>query len=315
MTSVSSGRGDSFAANPPAGMGLFLVHGGDEGLVADRVNMLLKAGASGAGLPVEVLKLDGDQVSREPHRLLDEVYSRPLFGDAVRKIQINTQGRDISAILQQVIGDSPEGTTIVVKAGLLKKGHRLRTLFEEARNAAAIECFPDRPADLASRVDRDLRELGISLQQSARAALLRLLDGDRQGARNELAKLALYCHGLDDIGAAEIQAILGEGAQVDLDEVIEEALSRRRPAGAAQISLLGADSEAFVRRLIFRMLAAHRNGLGLDGRPGPDGAGTGPRTNVLMSLKTLQTRLRTDPALSHLLAERGLWALASRQRN
>src|SRR6202050_5415364 len=184
---------DAFLARPDPGRPIILLYGPDAGLVRERADALLASAVDDPSDPFSLVRLDGDELSAEPSRLVDEAMTIPLFGGR-RAIRIRAGSRSFAAAIG-TLADSPiRDCRIVIEAGELRPESPLRKACERARTAVAIGCYPDGERDLVRLIDDELRLSNLHIAADARAALTALLGGDRQASRNELKKLALYAH-------------------------------------------------------------------------------------------------------------------------
>ena len=71
---------DAFLARPDAGRPIILLYGPDAGLVRERADALIASAVDDPNDPFALVKLDGDELSAEPSRLVDEAMTVPLFG-------------------------------------------------------------------------------------------------------------------------------------------------------------------------------------------------------------------------------------------
>src|ERR1700757_2853132 len=83
---------DAFLARPDPGRPIILLYGPDAGLVRERADALLKSAVDDPDDPFSMVKLDGDELSAEPSRLLDEALTVPLFGGR-RAIRVRAGAR------------------------------------------------------------------------------------------------------------------------------------------------------------------------------------------------------------------------------
>ena len=80
MVAVKSGNADAFLAKPDRLPGVVLIFGEDSGLVSERVRTLIGASVDDPDDPFSLVRLDGDEITADPARLLDEAQTIPLFG-------------------------------------------------------------------------------------------------------------------------------------------------------------------------------------------------------------------------------------------
>src|SRR4051812_43570428 len=79
MVIVRAQEADRFAASPPEGIRLFLVHGNDAGAVTEKARLLERIALQRGGGDA-VIRFGSDELSASPGRLADEASSASLFG-------------------------------------------------------------------------------------------------------------------------------------------------------------------------------------------------------------------------------------------
>ena len=169
---------DSFLARPDPGRPIILLYGPDAGLVRERADALLKSAVDNVDDPFSMVRLDGDELSGEPSRLVDEALTVPLFGGR-RAIRVRAGSRSFASGVDTLAEQPIKDCRIVIEAGELRPESPLRKACERAKTAVAIGCYPDGERDLAKLMDDELRTANLKIASDARAALTSLLGGDR----------------------------------------------------------------------------------------------------------------------------------------
>src|SRR3954462_784825 len=206
---------DAFLARPDAGRPIILLYGPDAGLVRERADALIASAVDDPNDPFSLVKVDGDELSAEPSRLVDEAMTVPLFGGR-RAIRIRAGSRSFASGVDTLAETPIKDCRIVIEAGELRPESPLRKACERARSAVAIGCYPDGERDLAKLIDDELRLSNLRIASDARAALTALLGGDRQASRNELKKLALYAHGEREVTLDDVTAIVADASELKI---------------------------------------------------------------------------------------------------
>jgi DNA polymerase-3 subunit delta len=80
MTAVKAADVDRFIAKPDLAMPIVLVYGPDAGLVRERVDALVKASVDDPNDPFSFVRVEGEELSGNPSRLVEEAHTVPLFG-------------------------------------------------------------------------------------------------------------------------------------------------------------------------------------------------------------------------------------------
>ena len=217
---------DAFLARPDPGRPIILLYGPDAGLVHERADALLASAVDDPHDPFSLVKLDGDELSAEPSRLVDEALTIPLFGGR-RAIRVRAGSRNFASGVDALATTPLKDCRIVIEAGDLRPESPLRKACERAKTAVAIACYPDTERDLAKLIDDELRIAGLQIQADARAALMTLLGGDRQASRNELRKLTLFAHGEGEITLDHVMSVVADASELKLDPIVDGAFAGR----------------------------------------------------------------------------------------
>ena len=215
---------DAFLARPDPGHPIILLYGPDAGLVRERADALMASAVDDPNDPFSLVRLDGDELSAEPSRLVDEAMTVPLFGGR-RAIRVRAGSRSFASGIE-TLADSPlKDCRIVIEAGELRPESPLRKACERAKTAVAIACYPDGERDLARLIDEELRASSLRIAPDARAVLTALLGGDRQASRNELRKLALYAHGKAEVTLDDVMTVVSDASELKLDPIVDSAFA------------------------------------------------------------------------------------------
>src|SRR2546423_6669322 len=217
---------DAFLARPDPGRPIILLYSPDAGLVRDRAEALLASAVDDPNDPFSLVKLDGDELSAEPSRLVDEAMTVPLFGGR-RAIRVRAGSRSFASGVDTLAETPIRDCRIVIEAGELRPESPLRKACERARTAVAIGCYPDSARELAKLIEDELRISNLRIAPDARAALMALVGGDRQASRNELKKLALYAHGRGEITLDDVMAVVADASELKLDPIVDGAFAGR----------------------------------------------------------------------------------------
>ena len=215
---------DAFLARPDPARPIILLYGPDAGLVRERAEALLASAVDDPDDPFSLVRLDGDELSAEPSRLVDEAMTVPLFGGR-RAIRVRAGSRSFASGID-TLADSPlKDCRIVIEAGELRPESPLRKACERAKTAVAIGCYPDDANQLTRLIDSELRVSNLRIAPDARATLMALLGGDRQASRNELKKLALYAHGQGEVTLEDVMAVVADASELKVDPIVDGAFA------------------------------------------------------------------------------------------
>lgn len=225
MSEIKSHEFDGFLQRGLGASRLFLIYGPDRGLVSERASLI----AAKSGVPLDdpfcIVKLNAGDLQGDPGRLLDEVNGIGLFGGE-RLVWIKAAANEKALVdaLEILTKDPPPSTYLLIEGGDLKKGAAIRKLAESARSAIAVPCYADDARALNALIDQELKLEGLRITQAARQRLIESLGGDRIASRNEIAKLALYCRGLDLVDEEQVQDIVGDASAISVDDAVDSVL-------------------------------------------------------------------------------------------
>ena len=225
---------DRTLARPDPGLRAFLIYGPDSGLVRERGDRLAASLVDDPDDPFTVTRLTEDDLKADPAALADAMAAMSLMGAApLVRVRLSGDSSAVGAYLA-ALEKSAEQTDarLIVEAGDLKKGSKLRKTAEDGARCLAAPCYADEARDLIRLADDMLADQGLSLAPDARAMLAPYLEGDRALARSEIEKLILY-KGLSEqregqpgvVERADIAAVSAAGAEAAMDQIIDPAFT------------------------------------------------------------------------------------------
>ena len=258
---IDTRSADRFARAPTKSC--VLVYGPDQGLVRERGRALVESVlGKDVGDPFRMTELTGAQVGSMAGTLMDEAAALSLIGGrrVVRVVAAaDGQAEAFAALLHARAGRAPEQESLVVaEAGELGPRSALRRLFEESPEGASVACYADEGEGLMSFAESALGALGHSVEGTALDWMARALGGDRSIIRRELEKLSTYVGAGNPVTVADVEACLGDSAEIDMDDAavaaatgdlagLDRAVARSFAAGHSPITLLRAISRELLR--------------------------------------------------------------------
>lgn len=223
---VQSKNIDSFVKKPAAEALAILVYGPDEGLIRERLDILTKNVVADIHDPFNVAEFSASTLEENPARLMDEAQSISMLGGR-RVVRLRNATDGITDIVKDVLASLRAGDNLILlEAGELGKGSKLRQLFEKADNAAAIPCYVDGERDIGRIINDSLRAAGYSFSSDAVVYMAANVVGDRAVARSEVEKLITYM-GPDKktISLDDVIACVGNSADLSLDDLAKHVAS------------------------------------------------------------------------------------------
>jgi DNA polymerase-3 subunit delta len=259
---IKSHLADRFVAKPPPSLIAALVYGPDQGMVRERATTLAKTITPDLNDPFRVAELDEAAIESDPARIWDEAAALSMIGGR-RVVRIRGGGNSLAKGFERFLSDPKGDALIVVEAGELAKSAALRRVFEEADNAAAIACYPDKERDLEEVVRSAMKAFGLGIDPDALEYAVSHLGSDRGVTRSELEKLALYATGDKTVTMAHVEASMGDESELRMDETFDAAgegdfarldvsLSRLWLAGTSPVGVLRLAMTHFQRLLLVR---------------------------------------------------------------
>jgi DNA polymerase-3 subunit delta len=212
---------DAFLKKPDPRIRGVVIHGNDEGLIAERAAQLARTVCEDLKDPFRVVDIAGDALKGDPARLADEFGAMSLMGGR-RVIRVRPAGEESAAALENLVGASAGDALVILEGGNLTPRSSLRTLAETEACLAALPCYADTEADLERLVEGAARAEGFAVEEDALAWIVERLGGDRGQSRSEIDKLLLYKTGDEDktITLVDAAAVLGDTSAMDIDDVV-----------------------------------------------------------------------------------------------
>lgn len=332
MVAYKAAAVQRFLKAPPPECRAILLYGPDAGLVLERGAGLTAFFAKGHGEDAEIIRLDDRDFAEDPARLDVELRTQPMFATA--KIVRVSAGNRLDPKALKTLLDQPTEHILILEAGNLRPDSGLRKLFEKLPLGAALPCYGD-DRGLSGMIDAELEKYGLTIDRETRAYLMSRLGADQAMSRSEVAKLALYAQDSDHVTDAQIAAIVGDSAEIALENFVFGVsggdtpramleLHRLANAGTSRSAAISALARHFMRLYV---VAAHQG-------PGDEGAkklrpplhykrrdqflahcrrwGAGRLASALLLIQEALYRARRAPDLEPAFAERLLLALTSK---
>jgi DNA polymerase-3 subunit delta len=303
-----------------------LLYGPDAGLVAERAAALASHFAGGPRNG-EIVRLDDRDLGEDASRLEVELRTVPMF--AAKKVVRLTAGARLDVPALKALLEGPMEGALVVEAGNLRPDSGLRKLFEAQGSAAALPCYGD-DRTLSGMIDEELKGAGLSIDPETRAHLMTRLGADQALSRAEVAKLALFAAGGTRVTHEQIDAIVGDSAEIAVESFVYlvsagetggalRELARLDASGTDPSTALSALGRHFIQ--LHRVAAAGSGGQDLEQaakslKPRPHFKrepaflahcrrwGAGRLLAALPMIQDAIRRIRRFPDLDHAFAER-----------
>jgi DNA polymerase-3 subunit delta len=267
MVALKSAEIEKFVARPDAARPVVLIFGADAGLVRERAEKIVRASVDNPDDPFSLVRLEGDDLSSDAGRLVDEANTIPLFGGK-RAVWVKAGGRNIAPAVEALLASPPVDCRVVIEAGDLKRNAPLRNLCERAKSAVAIACYIDGEREISRLIDEEMQAASLTIAPDARAALMPLLGGDRQGSRNEIRKLTLYAHGKGQVSLEDVVAVVSEASALAVDGVVDAMFAGRISEAESQYAkarAAGTASGTIMSAAMRQLSSLHKMSLTIEG--------------------------------------------------
>ena len=219
---IAPAAADRFIASPPRDLRACLFYGPDGGLVRERAVAFARRRVPDLSDPFRVSTLTGAALAEVPGRLADEAAMLSLTGET-RVVRADGLGEAAHEAAELLLSRPEASTLVVLEAGELPPRSKLRKLFEDAPDAAAVACYADDPATLEAVIRATMDEAGLRISPDATAFLCDRLGADRKVTRSELEKLALYARDSGAVTLEDAARCCGDNAILTLDDLCDAA--------------------------------------------------------------------------------------------
>ena len=212
---------ESFLRKPDPKIRGVVIHGNDDGLIAERAIALARMVCDDLKDPFRVVDIAGDVLKNDPARLADEFGAMSLMGGR-RVIRVRPAGEESAAALENLVAATAGDALVVIEAGNLSPKSTLRALAETESCLAAMPCYMDSEGALEGLVESAARAQGLAVEPDALQWIVDRLGGDRGQTRSEIDKLLLYKQGdgTRAITMADALAVLGDTSAIGIDDVV-----------------------------------------------------------------------------------------------
>jgi DNA polymerase III subunit delta len=182
---------------------------------------VIAALAGGGG--EEPLRLDASMLRNDPALLDDAFRSMSLLGDR-RLVIVSDVDEAHLTHLQPLLDDSVIGNFVVLVSDSLKKGSKLRAAVEQSQLFSVVAFYEEMGAALVARARGLVQQQSLSFQEGAAERFVDLCGTDRSVLVGEADKLALYCHPAKTITLEDVEAVCGDQAEYEADQLIQAVL-------------------------------------------------------------------------------------------
>ena len=225
MVKIAPNKIENIIKNPPSEYIAYLIYGPDEGLVRERAKTIALSVVDDLQDPFNVVDLNSANIAEDPAIIADEIGAISMMGGR-RLIRIRDGDNKIADILKSTFEVTDNSDNIViVEAGDLKASSKLRKVFENLKNAAAIPCYVEDAKDLSRVIATKFTENNIKIEPEALAKLASMLVGDRIMAMNAVEKIITYIgNDRNAVSMEDVIACAEDSSELFMSDLIKSCL-------------------------------------------------------------------------------------------
>ncbi len=256
-----------------------MIHGVDQAAVALLSRQVSKQ------LDGEVQRVDIAACKAAPGNFMDQLLSLSLLGD--RQVLL-VDGADETCLkfLEPALAYDRIANFTIILCDTLGKTSKLRTACEASSLFACLAIYEEDEVKLRARMSRILAGHNLSWGQEAEEAFFAAVGDDRSIATNELEKLALYAQGQAQVSVADVEAICGDTAEYDADELIDSILGGDLEQTDRIAVSLGADTRSFFALLQLHLGKLQALAMEMERGMNADSAVRGAKPPIFFKRKT-----------------------------
>ena len=245
-----------------------LLYGNDEAAISNAARLAIAKLATGE----EPLRLDPSILRADPAALDDGFRSLSLLGDRRLIIYADVDEAQLSR-LSPIIAEQALGNFVVLIAGSLKKDSKLRAAVDASQRFASIGFYEETGQALIIRAQTIAKANGMTFTEGAAERFVDLCGNDRSVLVNEAEKLMLYCHPAQHIEMADVEAVCGDQASFESDELISNILDGDVEAADRIFASMMLSGDAKSVLIMLQMALARLEGVSAAMARGADLAG------------------------------------------
>ncbi len=254
MVAFKAGDSARIARSPKPSIAGYLVYGNDPSHISEIARELADALSRQTSPAGEIVRISEQDAAGAPGRIAMELQTLPMFGGRP-VIWVRSGSAAVLAEIEDVLATGKIASALVVEAGNLARGARLRQLFEQRPDLAALPCYGDDIGGVSAMITRKVGDAGVRLAPEALAYLKDRLGTDLAVARQQMEKLLLYAHGESCITAEMAAEAIDDGGQSAVDELIGAAFAGDTRSIATHLDNL--DANGATMQSILALLQLH----------------------------------------------------------
>ena len=197
-----------------------LLHGANEGAKSDEIVNILSQ-----NIDREIVKYDENEILNNIDEIYNRLLSKSLFENK-KIIIINRSSDKILKFISELLERKIQDVSIILKASVLEKKSKLRSLFEKSKTLVTVPFYEDTHSILSSIAQKFFREKKINISPSNINLLIQKCNGDRANLRNELKKIEHFCKNRKTITSEELNKLTNLIENFSISELVDNCLAK-----------------------------------------------------------------------------------------
>ena len=197
----------------------FLVYGENEGLKNEVVENLKK------NFNGNIENYDESKILADKVFFYEKIFNQSLF-EKEKILVVNRCSEKIYEVVENILEKGISDTKIILKANILEKKSKLRSLFEKDKNLIIVPTYKDTSLGLLEIARKFFYNYKISISQEAVNLLVSRCNGDRGHLKSELDKVLIYMHDKKNINLEEIYKLTNLSENFSINELVDNSLSK-----------------------------------------------------------------------------------------
>ena len=159
--------------------------------------------------------------------VISEILTKSLFGDA-KLIIISRVSDKITKLIEEIKKERLEDIKIILKAGILEKKSKLRSLFEKDKTLITIPFYDDDAKALTSLVIEFINKNNIKLSRESINLIINRACGNRENLKVELEKIFNFSLSNKNISFENIQKLSNLAENYSVSDLADDYLSKNK---------------------------------------------------------------------------------------
>tara|TARA_B100000780_G_scaffold247003_1_gene191775 strand:+ start:4072 stop:5073 length:1002 start_codon:yes stop_codon:yes gene_type:complete len=170
---------------------------------------------------------DENDIISNKESFFNNILSRSFF-ETKKLIIISRASDKLIDVIKEIITKEIEDLVIVIKANILEKKSKLRTLFEKEKNTVCVAFYQDNIQTLSKIANSFFRDNKIPISQQSVNLIVERCRGDRQNLHNELLKIENFIGSKNKIEIGDIIKLTNLAENYDVSELIDSCLAKNK---------------------------------------------------------------------------------------